>query len=502
MAQNTLTKGFILNGGKEKYKIVSVLGSGSFGITYHATVEIKHGNIPFICDVAIKEFYMPNICTRNVNGAVEVNVVQQNIYNNCKVDFKNEAESLRQLEVYEGIVKVNETFEANNTCYYVMEYLGESTLKDVIPNAGMCETNALEIFQKIVRSIAFLHKHRRLHLDLKPANIMFYNNAPYIIDFGASRLFNKNGDIVCHYMNETATLGYSSLELCKGIKTFSPSADIYSLGAILFFMLTGKDPVSADIINSNWIDGNLSAGISDKTHNVISRCLDQSPQARYQSAEDLLFTLNFESSVMGDDGATELIGSSDMKTWGESVKVILNKCSSVTKKAFRLSIVAVFLGLIIFALRHFVYNMKDDESKVAPIVDSEKKNGSNTTSVETTEVKDSKNVPPPNKNVSNIKGEGNQEMQNISNAQPIQKAESKKNDNSKELNLDWGTWTGLIKNGKPLGFGTLIVTRKKNINGIIAEKGDIIKECELNDVGGVYMGTLVHSDGTEEIILP
>ena len=120
MKSKSLQTGFLLKGNSYNYQIERVLGQGSFGITYLASVKMEGalGSIDVNIKVAIKEFFM-----RDINGRSDATVTSGSkggIYDDYRRKFAREALNLSKLQ-HPNIIKVIESFEANNTIYYVME---------------------------------------------------------------------------------------------------------------------------------------------------------------------------------------------------------------------------------------------------------------------------------------------------------------------------------------------------------------------------------------------
>ena len=311
--RHTLSKGALLVDGKRKYRIVSVLGKGGFGITYKAVGELADGNRVHKVDYAIKEFYMSSICTRNDDGSVEVNPVQRQAFDKCRSDFQKEARSLRRLPSHEGIVRVNEVFDANHTSYYVMEYLGRETLQEHVKNVGLFkEDEALAIFARLVAAIAFLHSQKRMHLDIKPENVMLVDDAPKLIDFGLSLHFRSGGHAT-HDVCTACSDGYAPVEQYAGIARFSPPADIYALGAVLFFMLSGQKPVCAADMTSEFINRHLPSALSSETRALIIKCMQKNADQRFATTNDLLHSLAPLTTAAADSNATKLIGEASSR---------------------------------------------------------------------------------------------------------------------------------------------------------------------------------------------
>ena len=193
MNNNSLPIGSILDSGVRKYKIKSVLGKGGFGITYLATSTVYVDNIPLEGQFAIKEHY---ISSMNERQGTSVSISNVNNNEEIKIDsFLVEAKRLNKLSLnHNGLVRVNESFRANGTAYYVMEYIKGKSLRDYVkhsPQGKLGEDEALQLFRPIAETIGYLHDNMVTHLDIKPDNILIRENGePVIIDFGLSKHYS------------------------------------------------------------------------------------------------------------------------------------------------------------------------------------------------------------------------------------------------------------------------------------------------------------------------
>lgn len=276
---NILQPGHILKSQNYSYRIERVLGIGGFGITYLATATIKIGNVPVKIDFAIKEHFLTSDCERDIDTSrvVYSNPAKERVESSRK-DFISEANRLRKVGIkHDSIVKVNEVFEANNTAYYVMEYLdGESLRKYVKRRRTLSEDEMLAIMTPIVNAVNYLHHNRMTHLDIKPDNIMIVhdNNGhirPVLIDFGLSKHYDKEGKPTSTINVLGCSDGYAPIEQYAGITTFSPTADIYSLGATMWFCLMGIDPKKSTEV----LDGNLSESLPENISKEVRMTIEQ-----------------------------------------------------------------------------------------------------------------------------------------------------------------------------------------------------------------------------------
>lgn len=281
MTRNALSIGTVINSGTRSYKIEEILGSGGFGITYRASTRVGFGNISTKISVALKEHFIEDLCERGENASEVLysNPVRERVENGKK-DFMAEARRLHKLGVnHPNVVKVNEVFEANNTAYYVMEYLEGKTLRSHVRCKGrLSEEESLLIMTPVMEAVGYLHENYMTHLDIKPDNIMlsFDENGglrPVLIDFGLSKHYGKDGSPTSTINTLGCSDGYAPIEQYAGITKFSPQTDIYALGATLLFCLTGKDPLKSTDLNQEYLCRELS-GFSKRMVDAISSAMN------------------------------------------------------------------------------------------------------------------------------------------------------------------------------------------------------------------------------------
>ena len=262
LQQNTL-----LQGGK--YKIERVLGQGGFGITYLATQELLDRK------VCIKEFFFKDSCSRKRSGEVELGTIgNRDLVERFLNKFIKEARTISQLD-HPNIIRILDIFKENNTAYYVMDFIEGSSLDDIVNKRGaLPEKEAVDYIKQVSSALDYIHQRSINHLDVKPANIMVRNdNKAILIDFGVSKQYDEQGE-------QTSTTpvgisyGYAPLEQYRpgGVSEFSPQADIYSLGATLYRLLTGKIPPQAMEILNDGLTG-LPSNISQKPRYTRHKCL-------------------------------------------------------------------------------------------------------------------------------------------------------------------------------------------------------------------------------------
>ncbi|MCC8038569.1 MAG: serine/threonine protein kinase [Bacteroidales bacterium] len=295
-ASQALRPGTVISSEHYDYKIVKVLGAGSFGITYLATADVQVGNVSVTVKFAVKEHFMSMSCYRGDDGAeVLCTPASKEDVELSRNDFLIEARRLQTLcQKSRGIVHVNETFEANNTAYYVMEFLNGGS------PGQMPEGDAINIICQVAQAVDTIHGEKLLHLDIKPDNIVMKTNDsgevyPVLIDFGVAKHFGKDNKPTSHLQAKGASAGYAPQEQYDegGITEFSPKYDIYALGAVLLFLLTGKNPPSAFKISPNQAElaAMIPASVTASTRAAILGAMKPSAFERTESIADFVAQL-------------------------------------------------------------------------------------------------------------------------------------------------------------------------------------------------------------------
>ncbi len=305
-SNKALRPGTVLTG-RKSYRIERVLGAGGFGITYLASTTFMVGSMRVKGLVAIKEHFMGDHHEREGDtGSVTCpgTEASRTLVSNSLKDFKAEARRLAGYgKDHPNIVKVNEIFEANGTAYYVMEYLDGHSLADYIAANGPIDEKHIRAFVvPVVDAVSFLHSHRLTHLDIKPGNIMLASNEdgtlrPVLIDFGLSKHYNADGSATSTVNTMACSDGFSPNEQYSGIRTFSPTADVYALGATMYSAAIGSIPT----VSTEWPVGEPAATIatlplSDRLRTVMTRAMAPYKYDRYADAGAMLSALGVSSA--------------------------------------------------------------------------------------------------------------------------------------------------------------------------------------------------------------
>lgn len=312
--EKSLKIGTVLKGNAHDYLIEKVLGSGTFGITYLAEVVLHTKSAANTSvKVTIKEFFMKDFNDREGSS---VTIGSKNGYFVKYLDkFIRESDKLSKISST-GVVKVLERFQANNTAYYVMQYLSGGSLNDLIATRGCIPENiALQFTQQIAYALRDLHEKMMLHLDLKPSNIMLTrDHETVLIDFGLSKQYSEDGEPESSTSVGCGTRGYAPIEQShyRDGHGFPATMDIYALGATLYKMLTGNVPPDASsILNDGFPEKTFEATeVSVIVKDFVKRLMSPVKKSRPQNMEEViseLHSINARISIADKDEVSSWI---------------------------------------------------------------------------------------------------------------------------------------------------------------------------------------------------
>jgi len=259
-----------------KYDVGEKLGEGGMGIVYKAV-------------------------QRSMARSVAIKILTPKYANRPKfVDqFIREARAAGQLN-HPNIIQVHDVGTENDIHYFSMEFVDGSTCMQLLKADGPFPVpEALEISRQVARALEYAHQHRLIHQDIKPDNIMIGpGNLVKLADLGISKTFDEaenegDGKKVMgtpHYMAPEAGLG----------KKIDHRVDIYSLGATLYHLLTGKTPYhgtnATEVLKAHVMDPlpplqDLNPEVSDDVCALVERMMAKKPEERYQSAAEVVSEL-------------------------------------------------------------------------------------------------------------------------------------------------------------------------------------------------------------------
>ncbi len=216
-----------------------------------------------------------------------------------RMRFEREARIIAQLE-HPSIVPVYDVGEENEQPYFVMRYMSGGSLSERIKAGLHTVEEAVRILEQLAPGMDEAHAKGIVHRDLKPSNILFDSKGvPYISDFGIAKITEAQAGAV----TGSAIIGtpaYMAPEQATGELTIDGRADIYALGIILFEMLTGKQPYSADTPMGVAVKHitepvprilNVNPNLPAWTEMVISTAMAKDKNDRFATAVEMIETL-------------------------------------------------------------------------------------------------------------------------------------------------------------------------------------------------------------------
>ena len=253
------------------YEILEEIGRGGMGVIYRARQQHSRRI------VAVKR-----ILAHQVNS------------HEMLVRFRREAEAVASLD-HPNILPIHEVSESEEGLpFFSMKYATGGSLRTAAPTLRKDPRECVRVIAKTARAIAYAHSKGILHRDLQPGNILLDENGePMVSDFGLAKWLDQGSDLT-RSLETLGTPGYIAPEQaeCRAAELTS-AADIYSLGAILFYLLTGRPPFVGP--NVLFVIHQAAATLAPRLRSltpsldrdletIVARCLESDPSGRYKSA--------------------------------------------------------------------------------------------------------------------------------------------------------------------------------------------------------------------------
>src|SRR5438477_4070556 len=211
--------------------------------------------------------------------------------------FRREAEAAASLD-HPNILPIYEVGQSEDGLpFFSMKYAPGGSLQKAEPALRNEPRECVRLTAKVARGVQYAHEHGVLHRDLKPGNILLDGRGePFVTDFGLAKWLDTTTDLT-RSLAIFGTPGYIAPEQAKGpAAKLTPAADVYSLGAILFDLFTGRPPFLGEHALAVIQQASekpapklrsLAPAFDRDLETICARCLEREPQARYRSAGDL-----------------------------------------------------------------------------------------------------------------------------------------------------------------------------------------------------------------------
>src|SRR4026207_1810426 len=256
------------------YEILEQIGCGGMGVIYRATQ--RHSRRI----VALKRVLSYRA---DSHGALQ--------------RFRREAQAVASLD-HPNILPIYEVSESEDGLpFFSMKFAEKGSLQENAASLRDEPRKCVQLMAKVARAVEYAHSRGVLHRDIKPGNILLNDRGePLVSDFGLAKLLDGNNDLT-RSLTTFGTAGFIAPEQAGGAASdFTPAADVYSLGAVLFTVLAGRPP----FLGSNPVFvirqasetqapklRSLAPSLDRDLETICARCLERNPKARYQSAGDL-----------------------------------------------------------------------------------------------------------------------------------------------------------------------------------------------------------------------
>jgi serine/threonine protein kinase len=200
--------------------------------------------------------------------------------------FEKEAAALASLS-HAHIVQIIDRGQAGGTYYFAMEFVQGQSLREMMADGkGMRPKDAIKIVVQVCSAIDYAHAHGVIHRDLKPENILVGADGQVkVADFGLAGIRDEKFNVTQSRMT-MGTLNYMAPEQRRDARAVDGRADLYSLGVMLYELLTGDVPVGRFKLPSERV-----AGLDPRIDGIVAKALEPEPEARYQRGTDLAHDL-------------------------------------------------------------------------------------------------------------------------------------------------------------------------------------------------------------------
>jgi serine/threonine protein kinase len=343
-----VTRGSVLS---ERYEIIEEIGKGGMGKVY-------------------------KVFDKDINENIALKIIRPEIASNTQIitRFQNELKMARKI-AHRNVCKMYDLGKDGDTKYISMEYVAGEDLKTTIKRMGpLTIGKAIHVARQVCEGLAEAHRIGVIHRDLKPRNIMVDREGnARIMDFGIAASHEVKEITDSRIM--LGTPHYMSPEQVSG-KPVDQRSDIYSLGIIMFEMVTGQVPFDGDTTISialkhrseqppNPVEINYR--IPDELSQLILKCLEKDKEKRYQNANEVLFNLR----KIEDEIPTT-----------ERIRIRERTRTKRLKTRYRpLGIVAISLGAVFVIIAGYLLLNKSQKEKVTPALSSDAISWSNSIAI-------------------------------------------------------------------------------------------------------------------------
>jgi len=256
------------------YQLLEVIGQGGMGIVYRARQA-------------------------GINREVAVKMIRSDRFHFDKdvARFYKEAQTAGSTQ-HPNVVTVFDIGDVSGRHYFSMQLVEGTDLAALNRESHLSSRRMAEILRDVANGVHAAHQHGVLHRDLKPANVLIRDadDQAIVTDFGLAKQIENELDLT-RSGDTVGTPSYMSPEQARADETrMGPASDVYSIGAILYELMTGLPPFKSDSAASTVVEvlhrevippSDLSTNVNKYLEAICLKCLEKNPQARYESANEL-----------------------------------------------------------------------------------------------------------------------------------------------------------------------------------------------------------------------
>ncbi|MFE9274287.1 protein kinase domain-containing protein [Paenibacillus glucanolyticus] len=240
--------------------------------------------------------------------------------------FKREVKFLKEKISHQNIIQINKTQLVNEPAFFTMPLADYSLEKFLALYPKLSEDMRLSIFKDILNGVAYLHDCKISHRDLAPHNILLFKNRDGVLakvaDFGLAKDYRSLSASTGLFVNGYGRAGYTAPEQIRSLKNADHLSDIYSLGALLYFLLNGKSP-----------EERYRSTV--KYQLIVLKAMEEDRSKRYQTVKELMADILLMNRRSVSDGEYSFISlkTYEYKEFPADVKKVLNCISSAEIEA-------------------------------------------------------------------------------------------------------------------------------------------------------------------------
>lgn len=315
MVSKALPEGSLLKGGKNVYRIESVLIVDGQGFAYKAKALVSENGQTLEVPVVVREQMMVRCSSRGEDGITVVTPEDLvPTVKSCLESFiyaSREREKLSELSPW--IINVLDIFAANNTFYYVVDYLDGETFAEYVERMGghLTFEQARKVLSPIFDAVMIMHRHRALHTDIHPGHIRFVSRGgatiPVLFSLYNTLHFTDSGLQRWTLPMMACSEGFAPPEQYFEIDHFSPQIDIYALGAMLVFALSGKRLPDSRKVTEELVRSYLPPSLPEMIVQAILNALDHDLTRRTSTITKFRTDLGTFQGVVKPDHSLSLI---------------------------------------------------------------------------------------------------------------------------------------------------------------------------------------------------